>query len=140
MTGGSRTQGVRNFLNGGGAGNYIVWVGDVGHLGVNGEEGRGGTHGVPATDNGEASEAIRRRYMGDAGGGRRTRGSGNPVGKDLHKRTAGNRGAVGGATFLILGMYKGDRLRRRWVQEGGVIAPRGNRETTLGHPDRLAGS
>ena len=73
----------------------------MGPFGVNGEEGRGDTHGVPVTDHGEASEAIRRRDMGDAGDGRRTRGSGNPVVNDIHRETAGNRGAVGGATSLI---------------------------------------
>ena len=39
--------------------------------------------------------------MGDAGGRRHMRGSGNPVGHDLHRATAGNRGAVGGDTSLI---------------------------------------
>ena len=78
--GGGRTQGVGNFLQGGGAGNSIVWVGDVVTFGVNDEEGRGHTHGVPGTDNREAREAIRRWDMGDAGGRRRTRGSGNAVG------------------------------------------------------------
>ena len=42
--------------------------------------------------------------MGDAVVGRRTRGIGNPVGEDLHRETVGNRGAVGGATSLILGV------------------------------------
>ena len=73
----------------------------MGSFGVNGEEGRGDTHIVPATDHGEESEAVRRRNMVDSGGGRCTGGSGNPVGEDLHRSTAGNRGAVGGATSLI---------------------------------------
>ena len=89
------------FYRGGGAGNYIVWVGDVGPFGVNGEEEGGDTRGVTAADHGEASEAIRRGEMGDAGGGRHTGGSGNPVNTDLHRETAGKRGAVGGATSLI---------------------------------------
>ena len=101
MTVGGRTQGVGNFLQGGGTGDSIVWVRDVGPFGVNGEEGRGDTHGVPATDYGEAIKAITRQEMGDAGDGRRTRGSRNTVGKDLHRETAGNRGAVGVATYLI---------------------------------------
>ena len=79
----------------------IVWVIDVGTFVVNGKDGRRDTHRVPVTDHGKASEAIRRRDMGDAGGGWRTRGSRNPVGKDLHRETEGNRGAVGGATSLI---------------------------------------
>ena len=101
MTGGGRTQDVGNFLQGGGADDSIVWVVDVGHFGDNGEEGRGGTHRVPATGHGDASEAVRRHEMGDSRGGRCTRGSGNAVGKELHIATAGNRGAVGGVTSLI---------------------------------------
>ena len=62
---------------------------------VNGEEDRWYTHRVPATDHGEAIEAVRRRNMGDAGGGRRTRGRGDTVVNDLHRVTSGNRGAVG---------------------------------------------
>ena len=101
MTGGVITQGVGNFLHGGGAGNSVVWFGDMGPFGVNGEDGRGDTHGVPATDHREASEVIRRQDMGDAGGGRRTKGSGKPVDEDLHKETSGNCGSVGGAKSLI---------------------------------------
>ena len=43
-TGRGRTEGVGNFLQGGGAGNYTVWVGDVGPFGGNGEEGGRDTH------------------------------------------------------------------------------------------------
>ena len=32
----------------------------------------------------------------------------------------------------------GDMVIRRRVQEGGVVAPKGKRETTSGHPGRLA--
>ena len=67
-TGGGRSQGVGKFLQGGGAGDYIVWVGYVGPFGVNGEEYIGDAHGVPASDNREESEAIMRWDMGDAGG------------------------------------------------------------------------
>ena len=49
-TGGGITQGVGIVIQVGGAGDYIVWVGDVGPFGVNGKEGRGDTHGVPATN------------------------------------------------------------------------------------------
>ena len=101
MTGRSRTQGVRNFLQGGGAGNSTVWVRDMGPFEGNVEEGRRDTHGVPATDHGEASEVVKRRDMGDTGGGRRIKGSRNAVGKDLHIDTAGNCGSLGGATSLI---------------------------------------
>ena len=101
-TGRERTHGVGNFLQGGGAGNSIELVRDMGPFGVNGKAGRGDTHTVPATDHREARDSIREQYMGDTGGGRRTRGSGNTVSKDLHRETAGNRGVVGGATYIIL--------------------------------------
>ena len=44
---------------------------------------------------------VRRQDIGDARGGRRTRGIRIAVGEDLHRETTGNRGAVGGATSLI---------------------------------------
>ena len=59
-TGGGRKQVVGKFLQGGGAGNSIVWVGNVGPFGVNGKEARGDAHGVPANDHREEREAIRR--------------------------------------------------------------------------------
>ena len=101
LTGGRRNQGVGKFLQGGGAGDSIVWVINVGPLGVNGKEGRGGAHGVPETNHRESSEAVRRQDTGDSGGGRRTRGSRNAIDGDLHRETAGNRGVVGGSTSLI---------------------------------------
>ena len=73
----------------------------MGPFNGNGKESRGYTHGVPATDHGDASKAVRIRDMGDAGGGRCKRDRGNAVGKDLHRATTGNRGAVGGAMSLI---------------------------------------
>ena len=51
-TGGGRSQGVGKFLQGGGAGNYIVWVGNVGSFSVNGKEDRGEAHRVPENDHG----------------------------------------------------------------------------------------
>ena len=60
LTRGCGSQGVGKFLQGGGAGDYIVWVGNMGTFGVNGKEDRGDEHGVPANDHGEESEAIRR--------------------------------------------------------------------------------
>ena len=47
-----RKQGVGNFLQGGGTGDYIVWVGEMGSFGINGKDGRGDTHRVPAIDQG----------------------------------------------------------------------------------------
>ena len=101
MIGRGRTQGVGKFLQGGGAGDFIVWVGDVGIFGVNDEEGRGDTHVFTATDHEEDREVIGRWDMEDTGGGRRKRGSGNPVGLDLHREKAGKCGAVGGTKSLI---------------------------------------
>ena len=52
-TGGGISQGVGKFLLGGGAGDSIVWVENVGPLGVNVTGVIGDTHGVPAGDHGE---------------------------------------------------------------------------------------
>ena len=46
-TRGGRTQGVRNFQQGGGAGNSTAWVRDVGPFGDNREECGRDTHWVP---------------------------------------------------------------------------------------------
>ena len=100
-TGRGRTQGVGNFLQGGGSENSTVWVGDVGPFGGNGEEGGGDTHLVPSEGHWESSEAVKRRDIWDARGGKRTGDSGNPFGEDLHRETAGNHGSVGGATSYI---------------------------------------
>ena len=79
-TGGGRSQGIGKFLQGGGAGNSIVWVGNMGLFVVNGKEDRGDSHIVLVNDHREESKVIRRWDMGDSGGRRHTRGSGNPVG------------------------------------------------------------
>ena len=79
MTGGGRSQGVGKFIQDGGAGDSIVWVGIMGPFGVNGKEYRGYAYGVPANDHGEENKKIRIWDMGDAGGRRHTRGSENPV-------------------------------------------------------------
>ena len=100
-TRGGGTQGVRNVLLGGGADNSTVWVGDVGPFVVNGEEGGRGIHWYSFSYHGESSEADKRQDMEDAWGGRRTKGSGNLVGRDLNRKTTGNCGSVGGATSFI---------------------------------------
>ena len=53
LMGGGRSQGVGKFLQGGVAGNSIVWVGNVGHFGINGKEDKGEKHEVPENDHGE---------------------------------------------------------------------------------------
>ena len=77
--------------------------------------------------------------MGDAWVGRRTGGSGNTVSEDLHRETTGNRVTVDGSTSTILGVFKGNMLQRGRAQEGGFVAPRGDREQNPGHPGKLAG-
>ena len=79
LIGGGRYQGIEKFLQGGGAGDSIVWVRKVVTFGVNGKEDIGDANGVPENDHGEESEAIRIPDMGDALGRRHTRGRGNPV-------------------------------------------------------------
>ena len=99
--GGGRSQGVVKFLQGGGAINSNVWVGDVVNFIVNGKEGIWDIHRVPVNDHRGEIEGRRRQDMGDARGRRRVRGIGNPFGEYLHRATSGNRGSVGGATSLI---------------------------------------
>ena len=79
---------------------------------------------------------VRRWDVGNTREGRSAGGSGNAVRNDLNRETAGNRVTVGGITPTIWGVCNGEGVRRRWVQEGGLVAPRGDRETTLGHPGR----
>ena len=109
---GGRTQGLGNFIQGGGAGDSTVWVVDVGTFGGNGEEGGRGTHWVSLSDHGEAIEAAKIWDMGDAWGRRHMGYSRNVVGEDLHREMSGNRGSVGGAKSFIWGVRKGNRVRR----------------------------
>ena len=53
------------------------------------------------TDQREASEAAKRREVGYTWGGRYTGVSGNAGGDELHRKTADNRGKVGGDTSTI---------------------------------------
>ena len=71
--------------------------------------------------------------MGDVWGGSSGGSGGNAVGDDLYRETAGNRDTVGGVTTDIRSV-KG--LREGWKQEGDLVAPRGDREKTLGHLGR----
>ena len=52
LTGGGISQGVGKFLQGGGAGDSIVWVGEVGRFGVNDQDDREDTHRFPENDQG----------------------------------------------------------------------------------------
>ena len=54
---------------GGGTGGTTFWLGDLGTLGGNREEGRGHTHGVFETYYGKSSVADSRQDMGDVQGG-----------------------------------------------------------------------
>ena len=60
LIGGGRSQVVIKFLQGGGTGDYILWVGNVGPFGVNGKEDRRDANIVPANDHGGESKSIRR--------------------------------------------------------------------------------
>ena len=91
---------------------------------------------VPLIDHGEASMEVRRRDVGNTREGRSAGGSGNSVRNDLYRDTAGNRGTMGGITPTIWSVCNGEGVRRGWEQGGGLVAPRGDRETTLGHPGR----
>ena len=79
LTGGGRSQGVVNFLQGGGSGDSIVWDGNVGPFVVNGKEDIGDAHGVTENDHGEENKTIRRWDTEDAGCIRHTIVRGNPV-------------------------------------------------------------
>ena len=98
---GNRTQGIDNFLQGGGAGNSTVWVEEEGPFGNNGEECGRYTHWVPLSDHREASEATKIRDIGDSWVKRCTGGSRNTVGGDLHRETEVNLRSVVGAKFSI---------------------------------------
>ena len=60
---GGITQGVGNFIQGGGAGDSTVWVRDVGPFGDNGDKYGRDTHWVPSSDHREVSEAVKRQDM-----------------------------------------------------------------------------
>ena len=128
-----RIQVGGNFLQDSGPSDINLWFGDVGPFGGNVEEGRRGTHRFPHTDHGEASAADRRREVGDAQGVSSAGSGRNAVGNDLYRETTGNRGTVGGVTTNIRSMCRVEGLRGGWTQEGGLVVPRGYRETTLGH-------
>ena len=79
LTGEGRSQGVGKFIQGGGTGNSIVWVRNVGPFSVNGKEDGEDAHVVPANVHGEESKSIIRWDKADAWGRINTRGSRNPV-------------------------------------------------------------
>ena len=73
------------------------------------------------------SAAVRRRDVGDAQGRSSARDGRNAVGDDLYMETAGNYGTVGGVTTTIQSVCKIEGIKRGWTQEGGLVAPRGDR-------------
>ena len=75
--------------------------------------------------------------MVDVRGRSSARGGGNTVGDDLHREKTGNRGTVGGITTDIRSVCRSENIQRWWMQEGGLVAPRVNREKTSGHLDRI---
>ena len=136
-TGRGRPQVVGNVLQVVGPINITVWFGDVGTFGGNGEEGRKGTYRLPQADHREASAEDSRWDVGDSQGGSSTGSGRNEVGDDLYRDTAGNCDTVGGFTTDIRSACRGEGLRGVWTQEVFLVAPRGNRETTLRHIGRI---
>ena len=61
---------------------------------------------------------------------------GNVVVDDLYRETGVNHGTVGGVATDIQSVRKGEGIRGGWTQEGGLVAPRGDRETTSGQIGR----
>ena len=61
---------------------------------------------------GKRVRRVKRRDVGDAWGIRRTGGSRNAVRDDLHGEKLDKRGTGGGTTSTILGVSKGNRVRR----------------------------
>ena len=55
---------------------------------------------------------VKRQDVGDAWGVRRTGGSRNAVGDALHGEKLDKRGTGGGTTSTLLGVSKGNRVRR----------------------------
>ena len=79
--------------------------------------------------------------MGDVCGRSSVGSIRNAVGNDLYRETSGNHGTMGGVTTYILKLCRGEELWGGWTQEGGLVAPIGDRETTSGHLVRnFAGS
>ena len=74
--------------------------------------------------------------MGDARGGRSAGGGRNAVRDDLYSEKAGNCGTVGGFTIDIKCVCRVEGIFRRWMQEGFLVVPRGDREITLVHLGR----
>ena len=58
-TGGGISQGVGKFLQCGGSGDPVVWVGNMGPFGFNGKKDRWDKHRIHENDHGEESEVIR---------------------------------------------------------------------------------
>ena len=105
-------------------------------FGGNIEEVRRGTHGIPQTDHRESSAEDSRRDVGDAWVGS-SAGSGSDAVRDvLYREITGNHGTVGGVTTDNRSVYRGEGLRGGLTQEGGSVAPRGDREATSGHLSR----
>ena len=73
--------------------------------------------------------------MRDARGGISAGSGQNAVINDLYRETSGNHGTVGGVMTNIRSVCRGKGLQGGRTQEGGLVAPRGDRKTTSGHFD-----
>ena len=113
----------------------------MGTFGGNGEECIRGTHRLHQKNHGEASAADRIWDVGDVWDRISARSVRNAVVNNLYRDMAVNNGTVVGVTTNIRSVCRVEGIRRIWMQEGGLVAPRSNIETTSGHLGRsLVGS
>ena len=87
---------ISNFIQSGGAGGDIFWIGDMGAINGHGEALSRGKYGFLTTGDGEKGEADFRRDLDKGGRRERTEGSGDTYCKDVHRQETGEGGLVGG--------------------------------------------
>ena len=87
---------VRNILSGNGTGGVTLWDGDLGFVGGNVQESRGGAHGFPQTVDGSEGHAVEGRDLEKRGSGEGNQGSRNSDTGDVNFQEEGNSGRVGG--------------------------------------------
>ena len=75
--------------------------------------------------------------MGHARGGSSAGICRNSVSDDLYRDTAGNCGTVGGVAANIRSVCRVEGIRGGWTHKVGLVAPRGDRETSEGHLGRI---
>ena len=123
----------RNVLQGGGTDGALIWIGVLGFVGGNVENGGRDKHRISDTNHRKAGTLEGRRDVGyNEGGG--SEGSGrNPVVNNLHHTKTGDSGTVCGAAANIWGIHKGYGLWGGRVQEGIMVEKGGARDTAQGN-------